>query len=156
MCSSTRSPCSNGVSCLRTVSTHGQLNGPLSRIRSIEARCLVSSCTFARHPRMLSSSYQVYLRERAASTHLPSMDNDVFYNCTSPRLDPRCEYSLDTEKPKYSSLNKVVHAFSRKNDRLSSVTCDVHLQCERESPSRCLDWTDVCDDFVGCPNDQID
>ncbi|CAF1072838.1 unnamed protein product [Adineta ricciae] len=95
--------------------------------------------------------YQIYLSQREIS-----MDNDVFYNCTSPRFGPQCQYSFDIPGLNYSSVFELVHKFYIKPYDPETITCYIDIECDLGSAARCLDWTDVCDGVVDCLNDQID
>ncbi|UJR19347.1 hypothetical protein I4U23_022476 [Adineta vaga] len=74
--------------------------------------------------------YQFYVDQRSISNEFQSNDMDLFYN-----------YFYD---PQSVSLTKNVHQFYEQYYKPTSFA------------SLCLDWTDVCDGYVDCINNQID
>lgn len=100
--------------------------------------------------------YQSYLDQLTISNDLLSMKSHVFYNCTSPRFGPSCQYSLDISGRYPPSLNDIVYAFHLNHYNPTSLTCYTHLTCNRRSRSICLDWTEICDDHIDCLNDAVD
>ena len=102
--------------------------------------------------------YQFYLNQISTTNEI-SLASQVFYNCTSPSFGPFCQYSFDYNQPHYSSLNELVHDFYVINTyKPTTMTCYVHLQCNRGSKSVCLDWSEICDGIVDCidGNDERD
>ncbi|CAF4178971.1 unnamed protein product, partial [Adineta steineri] len=51
--------------------------------------------------------YQLYLNQFSTSNEFLSIAVPLFYNCTSPRFGPLCQYSLDAYEPHHSSLNEI-------------------------------------------------
>jgi len=52
--------------------------------------------------------YQSYLNQLSTSNDLPSMALELFFNCTSPRFGPFCQYSLDMYASHHASLNEII------------------------------------------------
>ncbi|CAF1489278.1 unnamed protein product [Adineta ricciae] len=101
-------------------------------------------------PMDIIQRYQNYLDSLSDLT-LESMGKEIFYNCTLPNFGPSCEYSLLAYKSHQSSLDQIVRAYYRTNPyEPTSLTCYMHLQCDRGSPAVCLDWTEICDGKVDC------
>ncbi|CAF3712463.1 unnamed protein product [Adineta steineri] len=96
--------------------------------------------------------YQLYLNQFSNSNEFLSMAMPLFYNCTSPRFGPLCQYSLDAYEPHHSSLNEIVSNFYFQKYLPTTLTCYIHLQCYENVSLACLDWTDICDGTVDCEN----
>jgi hypothetical protein len=92
--------------------------------------------------------YQLYLNNGSLS-----MERQLFYNCTPPRFGPLCQYSMDAYEPRHKSLNEIIHDFYLQAYAPTTLTCYTHLQCNRGSILACLDWADICDGFIDCPNE---
>jgi hypothetical protein len=52
-------------------------------------------------------------------------------------------------------LKETIHNYYRQTYEPTTLTCYVHLQCNRGSALTCLDWTEICDRIVDC-QDGID
>jgi len=100
----------------------------------------------------LIEEYQEYL----LSSHSLSQSNNVFYNCTKPRFGPLCQYEFLFLPSDKSTLNEVIINFYRIEYNPTSLTCYEHLKCDRGSKSLCLDWTEICNNYIDCTNNQID
>ncbi|CAF4660007.1 unnamed protein product, partial [Rotaria sp. Silwood2] len=97
--------------------------------------------------------YQFYLNLLLTSNSLSSlMAAHIFYNCTSPRFGPLCQYSLDAYKSHHLTLNEIIHEFYLQEYEPITLTCYTHLQCDRGSISACLDWSEICDGIIDCRN----
>ena len=97
--------------------------------------------------------YQVYLNQ--ISTSNSSLSSELFYNCTSPRFGPLCQYSIEAYTSDHSSLNEIIYDYYQYEYNPTTLTCYDFLQCDRGSPSLCLDWSEICDGIVDC-RDGID
>ena len=78
----------------------------------------------------------------------------IFYNCTSPRFGPFCQYQL-----KYydDSLYDILYDFSQqKVSDLRDLTCYEHLKCNRGPFPSCLDWSEICDGKIDCLDGGLD
>ena len=94
----------------------------------------------------LIEDYQIYL-----NTNVTSLSNKRFYNCTLPKFGLHCQYELIHFSWQYSSLYDLVKGFYSLADDVSLIsTCYMHLQCEHDVMSLCLQWTDICDGFINC------
>ena len=96
--------------------------------------------------------YQFYLNQLSTANHDALLASQPFYNCTSPRFGPLCQYSLDIYESHHSSLNEIIYEFYNHEDESTTLTCYTHLQCDRGSESICLDWSEICDGTVDCRN----
>ncbi|CAF0995427.1 unnamed protein product [Rotaria sp. Silwood1] len=97
--------------------------------------------------------YQFYLNLLLTSNILSSsMATHMFYNCTSFRFGPLCQYSLDAYNSHHLTLNEIIHEFYRHEYKPTTLTCYTHLQCNRGSIFACLDWSEICDGIVDCQN----
>ncbi len=56
-------------------------------------------------PMDIIEDYQFYLNE------LPILNQKLFYNCTLPRFDLLCQYSLGISISSYSSLKEIIENF---------------------------------------------
>jgi hypothetical protein len=75
----------------------------------------------------------------------------VFYNCTTPRFDPMCEYQLHYHYPYHSSLYEIIRDFYGTHAyNPTTLTCYTHLKCNRGSSTICLVWTEICDGEINC------
>ena len=108
-------------------------------------------------PMMLMERYQSYLNQGSANSRaIFPTDTDVFYNCTSPRFGPQCQYSLDIYHSHQLSLTQIVREFYAIEYSPTTLTCYVHLECQRGSTFVCLGWHEICDGVVDCLNDAVD
>ena len=95
--------------------------------------------------------YQFYLNQLSMANHSLSITTQFFYNCTSPRFGPFCQYSLEINYDvNDSSLNKAINEFYQQKFQPTTLTCYTHFECNRGSKSICLDWTEICDGVVHC------
>ena len=99
----------------------------------------------------LIEQYQLFL-----TTHESSMSNNIFYNCTPHRFGSLCQYEFIYLPFENDTLAESIFEFYRKRYEPTSPTCYVHLECNRDSKSACLHWSEICDGYVHCSNDQID
>ena len=99
--------------------------------------------------------YEFYRNEHSATGQSPLVVQ-WFYNCTSPRFGPFCEYSLDVEDAHHSSLNEIIYTFYENAYIPTRLTCYQHLKCNRGSAAACLHWTEICDGYIDCLNDGVD
>ncbi|CAF3404485.1 unnamed protein product [Rotaria sp. Silwood1] len=97
--------------------------------------------------------YQFYLNLLLTSnTSSSSMVTYMFYNCTSPRFGPLCQYSLDAYKYHHLTLNEIIREYYLHKYEPTTLTCYTHLQCDRGSIFACLDWSEICDGVIDCRN----
>jgi hypothetical protein len=99
--------------------------------------------------------YQLFLNHLSIENKSSSMATQLFYNCTSPRFGPLCQYSFDDYQPDHSSLNEFIYSFYQQKYDPINLTCYTHLECNRGSTLACLDWTEICDGHIDC-RDGID
>lgn len=100
----------------------------------------------------LIEEYQLYLDLKTRD--MSAMES--FYNCTWPRFGISCEYSLDFQMNFDASLVTTINHYYQNRAEDDSLTCYTHLECDRGSSISCLDWTEICDGYIDCANDQID
>ncbi|CAF4995218.1 unnamed protein product, partial [Rotaria sp. Silwood1] len=97
--------------------------------------------------------YQFYLNLLLTSnTSSSSMATYMFYNCTSPRFGPLCQYSLDAYKYHHLTVNEIIREYYLYEYEPTTLTCYTHLQCDRGSLFACLDWSEICDGVIDCRN----
>ncbi|CAF0744979.1 unnamed protein product [Adineta steineri] len=96
--------------------------------------------------------YELYLNQRLSSNTSVVMAINGFYNCTPPRFGPLCQYSLDIYQSDDLTLNEMIHDYYLHEYQLTTLTCYIHLECDRGSISLCLDWSEICDGIVDCRN----
>jgi len=100
--------------------------------------------------------YQLFLNQLPNSMNT-SIATELFYNCTLPRFGPMCQYEFDNYKSNYSSLNEMINNFYNEHKyQPNTLTCYVHLQCNRGPEPACLDWSEICDGRIDCFNDGVD
>ena len=86
-----------------------------------------------------------------------SLLNEIFYNCTLSKFGSQCQYSfIDILNNENLSLKEIIYNFYQIKYNPTTLTCYIHLNCNRGSKSLCLDWSEICDGYVDCINDQID
>ena len=101
--------------------------------------------------------YQSYLDNLLLLNNDQDISNEVFYNCTWPRFGTKCQYEFDFEISQDSSFSKVVRDFYRTHPYSpTTLTCYVHLNCDRGPDSTCLDWTEICNGELNCLNGNFD
>ncbi|CAF1317877.1 unnamed protein product [Adineta steineri] len=96
--------------------------------------------------------YELYLNHRLISNTSVVMAINGFYNCTPPRFGPLCEYSLDIHQSDHLTLNEIIHKYYLHEYQPTTLTCYIHVECDRGSISLCLDWSEICDGIVDCRN----
>ncbi|CAF4126864.1 unnamed protein product, partial [Adineta steineri] len=96
--------------------------------------------------------YELYLNHRLISNTSVVMAINGFYNCTPPRFGPLCEYSLEMYQSDHLTLNEMIHEYYLHEYQPTTLTCYIHLECDRGSISLCLDWSEICDGIVDCRN----
>jgi hypothetical protein len=96
--------------------------------------------------------YELFLNQ------LPtSMATKLFYNCTLPRFGPNCQYEFDYYKSNYFSLNEMINDYySEHKYKPNTLTCYIHLKCNRGPAPSCLDWSEICDGKIDCLDNGID
>ncbi len=103
-------------------------------------------------PMDVIESYQFYLIElliyNLSSSSL--MGNELYYNCTSPRFGPLCQYAFDGYQTTNLSLIEIIDDYYLQPYEPKTLTCYIHLQCTVGSISICLDWSDICDGKIDC------
>ncbi|CAF4907208.1 unnamed protein product [Rotaria sp. Silwood1] len=96
--------------------------------------------------------YQLFLNQLPLSMEI-SMSKELYYNCTLPRFGPICQYEFDYYKTQYSSLNEMINNFYHEHKyQPNTLTCYIHLKCNRGTTSACLDWSEICDGKIDCLN----
>ncbi|CAF4159059.1 unnamed protein product [Rotaria sp. Silwood2] len=111
--------------------------------------------TFAKLCKLNIISEQLYLWSTPMDVVEPSsssMATHIFYNCTSSRFGPLCQYSLDVSNSHHLTLNEIIREFYLHEYEPTTLTCYTHLQCDRGSISSCLDWSEICDGVIDCRN----
>ena len=93
----------------------------------------------------LIEHYQSYLNEY-------SISSDIFFNCTWPRFGSFCEYSFNMNLNDQLTLNEMIIEYYNEEYKPSTLTCYVHLECNRGSKLICLDWSEICDGYIDCLN----
>ena len=101
----------------------------------------------------LIEQYQFYLIYNQSSLSM-----NLFYNCSKPRFGSQCQYEFLylPQLENLSTLEETILHLYKIEYKPTSLTCYMHLECNRGSKSICLDWTDICDGSIHCTNDQID
>jgi len=99
----------------------------------------------------LIEQYQLFL-----NLNQSSLSETIFYNCTKPRFGPQCQYEFIYFPFENMTLKETISQFYQIKYEPTSLTCYIHLECDRGSKSICLDWTEICDEQVNCINNQID
>ncbi|CAF1114617.1 unnamed protein product [Adineta steineri] len=104
----------------------------------------------------LIERYQYYIDQPNNSFK----STEIFFNCTKPWFGPRCQYSfgLDTI---YMLPDIVRKTFTKKYYSappyvVTSLTCYIHLKCDRGGSNICLDWREICDGRIDCIDGGID
>ena len=106
-------------------------------------------------PINLVEIYQFYLDKNDLS-----LSKKLINNCTKPWFGLECEYSFQWIDQ--MSINEIVeNEFSERipysnGMTMHSLTCYIHLECDRGEGNLCLDWREICDGYVDCLNDGID
>ena len=101
----------------------------------------------------LIEDYQLYLNQQLTTSTDLSLAETVFYNCTLPRFGPLCQYEFESFHPTYSSLAEIIYDFYgnyHHYNAMTTLTCYIHLQCNRGPPPACLQWTDICNGRIDC------
>ena len=105
----------------------------------------------------LIEDYEFYLNQ---STKSDSMKR--FFNCTSPRFGPQCQYQFvfdysDDYANDFQTVSNIIDfLYLQYRSKDLNWTCYEHLECDYYLSSGCLDWTEICDGFIHCLNDGID
>ena len=99
----------------------------------------------------LIEQYQIFL-----DSNQSLLSQNIFYNCTQPRFGPQCQYEFIYLPSEHLTLKETISQFYQIKYEPKSLTCYIHLKCDRGSKSICLDWTEICDEYVNCVHDQID
>ncbi|CAF1261275.1 unnamed protein product [Adineta ricciae] len=100
----------------------------------------------------LIEHYQFYLNHKNTSY----LSERVVYNCTLPRFGPQCQYSFEGFESSDFSLKDIIERYYSVEYAPTTLTCYMHLKCDRGLPEMCLDWTEICDGQVDCLNDAVD
>ncbi|CAF2814581.1 unnamed protein product [Rotaria sp. Silwood2] len=91
--------------------------------------------------------YQFYLNQLSTSDD-KSLETQVFYNCTFPRFgpSPMCQYEMNYYYENQSSLYDIIHDYyNRYPYDPTTLTCYIHLQCNRGPFPLCIYWREICD-----------
>ena len=68
-----------------------------------------------------------------------------------------CQYEIVYQHPDYSSFYEIANSFYHSYEyRPISLTCYTHLKCDHGYSPACLDWSDICDGKVDCPDEEFD
>ena len=103
----------------------------------------------------LVERYQLFL-DPSPAQRSPSLASEVFFNCTWPRFGPQCQYSFDHLTDDHSSsesqsLSELIHDFYVDHQyEPTTMTCYMHVKCDRGPAPSCLDWSEICDGKVDC------
>ncbi|CAF1197972.1 unnamed protein product [Adineta ricciae] len=101
--------------------------------------------------------YEFYRNEISSSDDTQSeFSSKVFHNCTPSRFGPLCQYALDMNNSPFLSLEELVNSFYQQTYQPTTLTCYIHLTCQRGSTMMCLDWTEICDGEINCLNNGVD
>ncbi|CAF4045618.1 unnamed protein product, partial [Adineta steineri] len=96
----------------------------------------------------LAEQYEYYLDQPTQS----NLSNEKFFNCTQPWFGSRCQYSFEFNEDKL-----VQNSFETGiTGDIFNGTCYILLECDRSGSSMCLDWREICDGRIDCPNDGVD
>jgi hypothetical protein len=104
----------------------------------------------------LIERYQFYLNQ-LSTLNDSYLGKQIYYNCTMSRFGPKCQYELHYHCPHHSSFYQIINYFYRSYPHNSTTfSCYIHLKCNRGPFPACLDWREICDGKVDCPDDAID
>ncbi|CAF3903979.1 unnamed protein product [Adineta steineri] len=100
--------------------------------------------------------YQYYIDQPNKSL----ISTEIFVNCTKPWFGPRCQYSFGLGAT-YNFQEIVRKIFREKYHStppyvVTSLTCYIHLKCDRGGSNICLDWREICDGRIDCIDGGID
>ncbi|CAF1541144.1 unnamed protein product [Adineta ricciae] len=87
----------------------------------------------------LAETYQFYLDSPIQS----NLSNEIFFNCTKPWFGSYCQYSFE-----FNQNELITNTIEQ--------TCYILLECNRNNPSICLDWREICNGRIECLNNGID
>ncbi|CAF2685168.1 unnamed protein product [Rotaria sp. Silwood2] len=77
--------------------------------------------------------------------------------CTFPRFDPMCQYEMNYYYPNQSSLYDIINEYYNSYPyNPTTLTCYIHLQCNRGPFSLCINWREICDGRVDSINGKFD
>ena len=103
----------------------------------------------------LIERYELYL-----NNPIELLQEQKFYNCTSPWFGLFCELSFNTSI-EFSQLIKRIFSSkygTSKGDvgKVTNYTCYEHIKCDRGPEPTCLDWREICDGKRDCFNNGVD
>ena len=105
----------------------------------------------------LIEDYQFYLNQLTTTSKNLSLSTNVFYNCTWPRFGTYCRYAFRDMYKHYTSLRDVVTVFmSTYAYSMAHLTCYKDLKCDHIANLVCLDWSEICDGKIDCPDTGAD
>ncbi|CAF1507778.1 unnamed protein product [Adineta ricciae] len=91
-------------------------------------------------------NYEIYIE-----TNDISLEDEMITNCTLPRFGSMCQYEFYYYHRNYSSLYEIIHGYYKSYEYdPPDLTCYLHLQCNRDYASVCLDWTEICNGKLDC------
>ena len=97
--------------------------------------------------------YKIYLE-----TLDPSISQYSMHRCEKTWFGSECQYAFTSNtwiQQTFDSSGNYVPA--DEIDKLHALalgtTCYTHLTCNRGPPPACLDWREICDGIIHCPND---
>ena len=100
--------------------------------------------------------YQFFLNQFSTSNDV-SLGKEIFYNCTTPRFGPMCQYELYYHRSYHSSFHQLISEYYRTYPYIpTDLTCYTHLNCDRGATMSCLHWSEICNGEIDCLNDGLD
>ncbi|CAF1534783.1 unnamed protein product [Adineta ricciae] len=103
----------------------------------------------------LIERYQYYLEQLSTSNN-QMMDQEIIYECPSYRFGPMCQYELENLYS-YPFLSSYIFlSYNTNRDTSNSLSCYIHIKCNRGPYPLCLDWTEVCDGKFDCLDGPFD
>jgi len=100
----------------------------------------------------MTEDYQIYLDYNDAS-----LENKTFFNCTSSSFGSQCQYQIPSSQSYYSTLYKLTQLiYESLGSFTRTLTCYTQLQCDRDTESLCLAWSDICNGVINCLNNGVD
>ncbi|CAF1409983.1 unnamed protein product [Adineta steineri] len=104
----------------------------------------------------LTERYQYYIDQSNKSL----ISTEIFFNCTKSWFGPRCQYSFGLGTTyNFQQIVRKTFAdkyFSTPPYVITSLTCYIHLKCDRGGSNICLDWREICDGRIDCIDGGID
>ena len=138
------------------ITTDSHLNEPFTFAELHEQQITAEQLYLWSTPIDIIEHYQSFLTQLPTSLQTP-MATELFHNCTLPLFGPSCQYELDNYHSAYSSLSEMINDYYLHHPyKPKTLTCYLHLQCDRGPSPACLDWSEICDGKIDCLNNGID